>query len=543
MGDPDSNSNAKLRVAGAWSGLIEVSLDDWTIADLRSHLARLSGFAPESINLICAGKILKDESLGKLKQLGLGNNSKLLMTRVLTQQANAFLAEEERLMRLNRIKKAADAMAKRCDENLLSEDDFDFQLENQSGVQLKFDSDSDRRALMMGLMLHAKARDLIQHNNYVEAVEVLNMAEEAFALCNSKILEAVDNVAFLQIDLVWCYFMLKDIEKLADAGKRLSTAREGLRQSHGPHLERLRILQGGFCPELAIYVRLELLEGVAAFHSGRLEAAKKCLVSAQSKYNQLQVSDEALALLAGMGFSLKESKRALRVSEQNVSSAIEFVMEERRKKNEKREEDRHHQQQRRQQKQYGMTPDGKPVDLAKLEEIVSIGYENILAAEALRQSENNIQAALDILTDPSRNTDLQSTLLHTKQRRRKRLDEGTLEELIAMGFQRDQAIQALQNSEDKSHALDQLLQGNVATTDARTSGEGSSNSLLTDKDTAEQPTTPVETLLENRDSEMEEEIIMNITGDPLAEYDIEVQKEGEAILEYLKMLDAVRVGS
>lgn len=540
MADP-SLSTAKLRVAGAWSGQIQVPLHDWTVAHLRSHLASLSGFTHDSINLICAGKILKDGTPGTLSQLGVNGNSKLLMTRVARQQASAFVAEEERVARLARIKAAADAIAKRSEENVVSDGDFDIQLENQNGEPLKFSSESDRRALMMGLMLQTKAKYHMQHNVYVEALELLIMAEEAFALCDPKILEAVDNVAFLQIDIVWCYFMLKDIAKLVDGGKRLCQAREMLRQSHGPHLERLRVLQGGFYPELAIYVRLELLEGVAAFHSGLNEVAKNSLLSAQNKYNQLQVSDEGLALLLGMGFTTRESQRALRVSGQDVNHAIEFVMEERRKNAERREEDIRRQQQHREQKRYGKTPMGKLVDLIKLEELASIGYEKYLAAEALRQSENNIQAALDTLTDPSRNTALQSTLSPMKQRKRKGMDRGALEELTAMGFERDRVIQALQSTEDKAQALEQLLQGHLTTTeDIGFSGESSLNSHLSsegDRSAEEQSIPSSEPSQNTRDSEMEEEIAMNLTGDPLAEYDIEVQKEGEAILEYLTMLN------
>ena len=64
--------------------------------------------------------------------------------------------------------------------------------------------------------------------------------------------QAVDNVAFLQLDTVWCYFVLKDMAKLTDAGKRLSEARKGFLRAHGPKLERIRILHGSFCPELAV---------------------------------------------------------------------------------------------------------------------------------------------------------------------------------------------------------------------------------------------------------------------------------------------------
>ncbi len=48
-------------------------------------------------------------------------------------------------------------------------------------------------------------------------------------------------------------------------------------------------------------MRLELLEGIVAFHCGNRTLARRCLQSAQAKWEQLQVSDDQLAALAAMG--------------------------------------------------------------------------------------------------------------------------------------------------------------------------------------------------------------------------------------------------
>lgn len=53
------------------------------------------------------------------------------------------------------------------------------------------------------------------------------------------------------------------------------------------------------------YVRLELLQGVAAFHSGNSQASHH-LSSALAKWQRLQVCDEALAMLASMGFTTSQ---------------------------------------------------------------------------------------------------------------------------------------------------------------------------------------------------------------------------------------------
>lgn len=540
MGDAGAGPSiqrTRLRVAGAWSGSLEVLLDAWTVEQLRSELSSHSGIALNSIKLICAGRVLKDNAAKNLRELGIGPNSKLLLTRVAPPEPmHTADAEQERAERLARIKAAADAMAKRSNEGEFPGDDFDLQLENQSGEKLVFKSDTDRRALVMGLMMHAKARSILELGNFLEALEVLGMAEESFSLCDRKFLEAVDNVALLQIDTVWCLFMLRDIERLAVARERLARARDGLKRSHGPNLERLRVLQGGFCPELALYVRLELLEGVVAFHSGQVDAAKRSLLSAQKKFEELQISDEAVAALAQMGFSMKEARRSLRVSGKDASRAVEFVMNERAKAQEKAEEDIRRQKERSEQKKYGKTVGGKAVDMTKLGELASIGYKKRIVAEALKQSENNRELALEMLMNPTSYSTLQASL---GGKARGSVDSIALAELMSMGFDKSKAKKALQVSSDTAQALERLIQGLQDPIDEGSEQPSVSAGATEDAAANASSTESPESMdLALRDEEMEEEIAREITGDPYAEYDIEVSKEGDAISEYLGLLNS-----
>jgi hypothetical protein len=112
MGDSSgglSRTPTSLRVAGAWSGLMEVLLDEWTVKDLRAEVSRRSGFSPSTLKLICAGKTLNDQGPGDLppptlRQVGFGQKSKLMVTRIGGEQANAINQEKEREERLSRIK-------------------------------------------------------------------------------------------------------------------------------------------------------------------------------------------------------------------------------------------------------------------------------------------------------------------------------------------------------------------------------------------------------------------------------------------------------
>lgn len=169
---------AKLKIAGTWAGVLEdVDLEAWTLATLRHHVATRSNSPPHSINLICAGKILKHENDAvapqTLSQLGVKNNSKILATRVTDpHQGQSFLAEEERSSRLDRIRlfifhfsiskcvvvfmasnfcfwcfyrAAATAMAGRHSDGALPIEDFNIEVEDQSGQKVRLGTETDQR--------------------------------------------------------------------------------------------------------------------------------------------------------------------------------------------------------------------------------------------------------------------------------------------------------------------------------------------------------------------------------------------------------------
>lgn len=545
---------AKLKIAGAWSGVLEVELEEWTVPMLREEVAKRSNCGSESINLICAGRVLKDgDGTQKLTQLGFKNNSKVLASRVCADQGKALkdelMAEEERSTRLSRLKAAVKSLAKRHADGSLPIEDYNIELENQSGETVQLGSETDQRAVMMGLMLHANAKQLIRTERYKDALEVLAMGEEAFSLCDSKVIELIDNVPILQIDMVWCYFMLRDISWLSVAGMRLSKAKEGIERAHGKESSRLRLLQGARHPEIALHLRMELLEGVVAYHSGQFEKSRQALTSAQTKYFQLQVPDEALSLLMSMGYKEHHAKRALRMSNQDVQSAVDFLVEEKAKKAQKQEEDIQRSNDIMEQKRYGMTPLKKPVDLQRLNELVSIGFAKDLAAEALRRNENDTQKALDDLTNPESNSAIQLDIESKKRKRLRRAADAAIEELISMGFPRATVVEAVRAFGTKDRALSHLLGQSDSNPAIAVDGDANSSAstlgadILSTEGGVEGSSSVNGDIegpshkIDDRDVEMEVELTEDLhNADAFSDYDIEVAKEGEAISEYLALL-------
>ncbi|KAL4180106.1 hypothetical protein AMTRI_Chr13g123570 [Amborella trichopoda] len=544
---PKKEEQCKIRIGGAWSGVLEVKLEEWTLPMLKEEIGKRSNCSANRLNLIFSGKVLKD-AVGdkKLVDFSLKNNSKILASRTSPDSGNtlnAFMAEEEeRSRRLNRVRDAAVAMASRHSSGSLPLEDFNIELEDQSGQRINLGSETDQRAVMTGLMLHSNAKTLIQKGQYKDALDILMMGEEAFSLCDPKLIEMIDNVPILQIDMVWCYFMLRDISWLSMAGLRLEKAREGLERSHGKNSNRVRLIQAGLRPELPIYLRLDLLEGVVAYHSGRFEQATKALTSAQASYQLLQVPDEALSLLMSMGYKENAARRAMRMSGQNVQQAIDFLIEESERKQHQKEENMIRKKELTEQRNYGMTPLKKVVNLSRLDSLVSIGFERVLAAEALRRNENDTQKALDDLTNPETNSIIQLYIESRKRKRATQAMETNINGLVSMGFDRSRVTEALNQASTKEEALSILLSESPVGSNLTESP----TVLYTNEATTSmsEPTSSTNEAAQIiRDNEMEEELVQELTSDPFADYDIDVTKEGEAVAEYVALLNSTQGAS
>lgn len=67
---------------------------------------------------------------------------------------------------------------------------------------------------MLALAIHEKGRAALRRNAFNEALIFLLEADNEFKFCNSQLLQTVDNYALLNLDIVWCYIMLKVIINL-----------------------------------------------------------------------------------------------------------------------------------------------------------------------------------------------------------------------------------------------------------------------------------------------------------------------------------------
>jgi len=397
----------RVKVSGALSGSVDVQ-PSWTGAELHARLAELL-LADAALRVMSGGRIIQSDTTKTLQEYGISGTSRILVTRIQSAEVAAMNEAEQRQSHLARLLVAVDSLSSRCGGR--SEGDYELTLENQQGQVLTFDNEGDRKALVTGLMLNARAKRLMEAGKWSDALETLVLCEEAFACAHPTHVEAIDNVGLVHMDIVWCIFQLQDASRMAVARGYLEKARAGLTRAHGSNLERLRTLQGGFKPELATYVRLELLEGVAAYHEGDDGRALERLEAARSKWGRLQIEPASIEMLATMGFTRSEATRALRFCGGRTDRAAEFVVEERNKAAQRRDRELVERGDRRAAQRFGTTAKGHLVDMPALRSLEGMGYPVDLAAEALKHSENDHMAALELLCDPERVEALQLAIV------------------------------------------------------------------------------------------------------------------------------------
>ena len=496
----------QLRCAGAVSGAFDVG-DAVTVGELIDALARGVGVPGGDLKVFAGGRSLPADASTTLESLGVNEKTRLVVSRVRRDpaiEAEARLAAQEqaRADRLAKIEQAAEALASREGERAR------FELEDQDGDGLAGVSENDRKALVCGLTLHQKGRLMLDAGDFADALGVFELAEEAFAVADTALTENLDNVPILRLDAAWAQFQAfrngdAGTEAAIDAGaERLRLCREGFARAHGPNLERLRAVHGGCSPELGLYVRLELLEGVLALRAGDVEKARKKLLAARQTRDALLrvVRPESVAALASMGIDGPEATRALRFCAGDVDAAAAHVMDARAKAAAGAAAAAKRRETERAARRFGRAASGALVDLNALASMETMGFPRAIAAEALRATENNTQAALDALAFDR--DAIETAAAHTaakaaereRQRKRRRVEEEDDGE---------------DDESDESYESD----------DGSDSAGDSSEETDSENDT-------------------ERELVEagEMCDDPLSAYDVDVSEEGAAIDEFLALL-------
>jgi hypothetical protein len=394
------------------------------------------------------------------------------------------------------------------------------------GIRFDFQHMKERR-----LSLHDNGRKQLQEGNVPEALDLLLAADKSLSQVSTDVLSSTDNYGLLCLDVAWCYFLTQNIEFLTDAAWRLQKAEQCFEKSYGPNQERLIALKGAAAPEMIVFVRLELLNMVVAFHQGNYARAKYFYGLAKGRVDSMYIQEEDTMPLVAMGFDPRECRIALRTCQKNFDQAAQWLMERREQKRQRKREEREKRVEERKQRRWGRTRTGNWVNLDALKEFVDMGFEEALAAEALKQSDNSRDAALTALLN-------QSEVLRMAAEPNFAPDENQLSYLESMGFTRQQAEAALKQA---AGVLDQAVSNLLASADmpdaqnpgdetaivdALTSAAKQLGAALPDLPPAAEPA--VETEEQKRFRELEEEAereVIGGLGDEEAHLDVNLERE------------------
>eukprot|EP00070_Physeter_catodon_P038481 XP_028345375.1 NEDD8 ultimate buster 1 [Physeter catodon] len=498
--------------------------------ELRSKIAETFGFQENYIKIVINKKQLQ---LGKtLEEQGVTHNVKAMVLELKQSEEdvrkNSQVEEEEqneakqKEKRIQRTKRGLEILAERAEMVVDPETTPYLDIANQTGRSIRIPP-SERKALMLAMGYHEKGRAFLKRKEYGIALPCLLDADKYFCECCRELLDTVDNYAVLQLDIVWGYFRLGQLECLDDAEKRLNTAQRCLNNCYGENHQRLVHIKGNCGKEKVLFLRLYLLQGIRHYHSGNGEEAYEYLNKACQLFKELYIDPSKVHSLMQLGFSAQEARLGLRACDGNVDHAAAHITNRREKLDQIRKEEKEKKRRR----------------LENINYLKGMGYSARAAKQALHQASGNLEEALQILLSHPQMWWLNDAGPETNSPQESPSRE-TIDQLVYMGFDAAAAEAALRVFRGNVQLAAQTLahNGGSLPPDLQLSAEDSS---------ATPPTSPSDsagTSSASTDEDMETEAVNEILEDiPEHEEDyLDSTLEDEEIIiaEYLSYVESIK---
>ncbi|NWI64018.1 NUB1 protein, partial [Todus mexicanus] len=487
--------------------------------ELRSQIAQEHALKENSIKIIINKKQL---DLGKtLEDQGVTHNAKVMVLQLeQSDEETKRKVQEEELQckkekeindKMQRTKKGLEILSER--EEYMDEESLPYlDIANQTGRSIEIPPRA-KTALVLAMGYHEKGRALMKKKEYEIALPYLLDADKHFCECSTELLNTVDNYAVLQLDIVWCYFRLEQLDCLDDAEKKLSTAHRCFQRCYGENHERLIDIKGSYGREKVLFLRLYLLQGIGHYHSGREKEAAEYIQKASHLYEELSIDPDKVHRLSLLGFSEQEARLADFVTAVFLQEKAQIRREERAKRRQR---------------------------IENINTLKSMGYSERAAQIALRNTQGNLDKAFHFILD---NPEL---LLEDDDDDpvagdQFEVSQESIDQLMYMGFSRESAEQALKVFKGNIHVASQTLAhyGGVLPESLQLSPEGSSSSEAS-ASSKHSPTESAGSSSSPTDEDMETEALNEIIED-IPEHeedylDLTLEEEEQIIHEYLSYI-------
>uniref|UniRef100_A0A8C1FSK3 Negative regulator of ubiquitin-like proteins 1 n=1 Tax=Cyprinus carpio carpio TaxID=630221 RepID=A0A8C1FSK3_CYPCA len=354
---------------------------DITTKELMKQISEEHGF--KHFKLILAGKTLSPEK--RLDEQNVKTKSKIMVMVVAPEQEKKQMLEEEEKKHqldegLQRTQKGFQILSERDGSEDPGSTPY-LEIADQKGNPLQI-PDSERKALILAMGFHEKGRALIKKRNYSAALTHLWQADEQFNKCNPALQRTVDNYAVLQLDVVWCYQALKQLEYLKDARQRLERAEDCFKRCYGEQKSRLQQIKGHTGGEDVLFLRLYLLQSLLADLEGEKDQAVNKLKKVNELFRQLSLDTKKMDQLVTLGFSEQEARLGLRACRGDVEEAKRLIEQRKKEKEELKERE---QEMRRSR-------------LQDINTLVELGFSKRDAARALHQTRGDLDEAYRVRT-------------------------------------------------------------------------------------------------------------------------------------------------
>lgn len=504
---------------------LEISIDK-TGADLKQQISEATKKDRSRLKMICAGKVLNDREPLRTQNIRTGSQ---VMVVILSATEAEVVQHEQNVSAVSKTREAAELLSARAEAD---DDTFDVQIADQKGRPLALPKE-EKKSLTLAMTLHEKGRGALKEKNYSRALLLLLEADKEFGNCRAEILDHVDNYAILSLDIVWCYLCLENVSELPDAERRLFQCETMFRKSYGDNMERLKSIKGGAEVEQILLMRLHLLQGIVKFHQHNTAAAQRLLTQAMEEYSMLQVDPDLLAQLIGIGFAPREARLGLRACQGNVDRAAAFILKEQQEKAEIKEKVKKEREDRRLAKKYGNCANGEGLNMQNVNMLVDMSFPKAAAAEALKQTNNDVALAVELLQNHPELLDTPDIVGKTTVE----VKDTDIAQLVALGFEPEMVKIALRKyNNNTARAVEDLIKYGGMLPYA-------SDESLSDTSISSSGSDSPEKKAEKRQREQEDkildELVSDIASDENDHLDMEMTDERQFLDDYLARLKSL----